>query len=66
MDKKVIVIGSMNYDVCLKQERLPEEGETVEWENIRFTVETVDKNHIEWIRMELPEAVEEDIPDDEQ
>ena len=47
-------------------DHLPEEGETVEWENIRFTVETVDKNHIEWIRMELPEAVEEDIPDDEQ
>ena len=36
-------------------DHLPEEGETVEWENIRFTVETVDKNHIEWIRMELPE-----------
>ena len=50
----------------LKQLIAKEEGETVEWENIRFTVETVDKNHIEWIRMELPEAVEEDIPDDEQ
>ena len=47
-------------------DHLPEEGETVEWESIRFTVETVDKNHIEWIRMELPEAVEEDIPNDVQ
>ncbi len=28
MEKKVVVIGSLNYDVCLKQERLPEEGET--------------------------------------
>ena len=35
-------------------DHIPEEGETVTWENIRFTVETVDKNHIEWIRMELP------------
>lgn len=26
--KKVIVIGSLNYDVCLKLERFPEEGET--------------------------------------
>ena len=28
MYDKVIVIGSLNYDVCLKLERLPEEGET--------------------------------------
>lgn len=28
MGKKVVVIGSLNYDICLKQERLPEEGET--------------------------------------
>ena len=28
MYKKVVVIGSLNYDVCLKLERLPEEGET--------------------------------------
>ncbi len=27
-EKKVIVIGSLNYDVCLKQEHIPEEGET--------------------------------------
>ena len=28
MKNKTVVIGSMNYDVCLKQERLPVEGET--------------------------------------
>ena len=28
MYNKVVVIGSLNYDVCLKLERLPEEGET--------------------------------------
>ncbi len=28
MAGKVVVIGSLNYDVCLKQEKMPEEGET--------------------------------------
>lgn len=28
MAAKVVVIGSLNYDVCLKQARIPEEGET--------------------------------------
>ena len=28
MSRRVIVIGSLNYDICMKQERLPEEGET--------------------------------------
>ena len=28
MYDKVVVIGSLNYDVCLKLEKLPEEGET--------------------------------------
>lgn len=28
MAAKVVVIGSLNYDICLKQERMPEEGET--------------------------------------
>ena len=28
MEKKAVVIGSLNYDVCLKQERFPVEGET--------------------------------------
>ena len=25
---KVVVIGSLNYDICLKQKALPKEGET--------------------------------------
>ena len=36
MDKKVIVIGSMNFDVCLKQERLPEEGETYFADSVEY------------------------------
>ena len=36
MDKKVIVIGSLNYDVCLKQERLPEEGETYFADSVEY------------------------------
>ena len=28
MERKVVVIGSLNYDVCLKQDHIPEEGET--------------------------------------
>ena len=36
MKNKVIVIGSMNYDVCLKQERLPEEGETYFADSVEY------------------------------
>lgn len=36
MEKKVIVIGSLNYDVCLKQERLPEEGETFFADSVEY------------------------------
>lgn len=36
MEKKVVVIGSMNYDVCLKQERLPEEGETYFADSVEY------------------------------
>ena len=39
-------------------DHLPVEGEEVEWQGIRFTVESVDKNHIEWIRMELKDEEE--------
>ena len=38
-------------------DQLPDAGDSVEWEGIRFTVESVEKNHIEWIRMELPEEM---------
>jgi len=36
MEKKVVVIGSLNYDVCLKQERLPKEGETYFADNVEY------------------------------
>ena len=36
MEKKVIVIGSLNYDICLKQERLPEEGETYFADSVEY------------------------------
>lgn len=36
MDNKVVVIGSLNYDVCLKQERLPEEGETYFADSVEY------------------------------
>lgn len=39
-------------------EHLPAAGETVLYEGIRLTVESLDKNRIEWVRMELPEADE--------
>lgn len=46
-------------------DHLPSEGETVEWKGIRFTVEAVDKNHIEWIRMDLPEEMKEvELPEE--
>ena len=36
MEKKAIVIGSLNYDVCLKQERLPMEGETYFADSVEY------------------------------
>lgn len=36
MEKKVVVIGSLNYDVCLKQERLPREGETYFADSVEY------------------------------
>ena len=36
-------------------DQLPAAGETVTYENIRLTVESLDKNRIEWVRMDLPE-----------
>lgn len=48
-----LIIGQLDH--------LPVEGEAVMYEDIRLTVETLDKNRIEWVRMELPEEqVEED------
>lgn len=36
MDKKAVVIGSVNYDVCLKQKRLPVEGETYFGDSVTY------------------------------
>ncbi|MBQ1467051.1 MAG: hypothetical protein IIZ27_01105 [Solobacterium sp.] len=33
---KVFVVGSLNYDVCLKQERLPKEGETCFADSVEY------------------------------
>lgn len=35
-EKKVVVIGSLNYDVCLKQERFPDEGETYFADSVEY------------------------------
>ena len=53
-----IEIESEDYDsvggfVIGLLDHLPDAGDEVEWEGILFTVETVEKNHIEWIRMHL-------------
>lgn len=36
MEKKVIVIGSLNYDIILKQERLPKLGETYAGNSVTY------------------------------
>ncbi len=35
-ERKTVVIGSLNYDVCLKQERIPEEGETYFADSVEY------------------------------
>ena len=35
-NNKVAVIGSLNYDIVLKQERLPEIGETITVDGVSF------------------------------
>lgn len=36
MGRKVVVIGSLNYDVCLKQKRFPTEGETYFADSVEY------------------------------
>lgn len=36
MAGKVVVIGSLNYDICLKQERMPKEGETYFADSVNY------------------------------
>ena len=56
-----IEIESEEYDslggfVIGQLDQLPDAGDEVVWEGIRFTVEAVEKNHIEWIKVQLPEG----------
>ena len=61
---------SENYDsigglIIEKLERVPEVGETVELDDgTRLTTVEMDKNHIEQIRMELPEVKDEEAGDE--
>jgi putative hemolysin len=41
-------------------DHFPSEGESVEWDGIRFTVDKMDNNRIEWIHMYLPEPLPEE------
>lgn len=63
-------LDSENYDsigglIIEKLERVPEVGETVELDDgTRLTTVEMDKNHIEQIRMELPEVKDEEAGDE--
>ena len=46
-----LIIGELDH--------LPEAGESVVTQGIRFVVEAMDKNRIEWVRMYLPEPGED-------
>lgn len=53
-------LESEDYDslgglIIEQLDHLPRVGETVMYENIRLTVESLDKNRVEWVKMELPE-----------
>lgn len=41
-------------------DHFPDEGEEVEWDGIRFIVDKMDNNRVEWIRMYLPEPLPEE------
>ena len=66
-----LTLNSENYDsiggmIIEKLERVPEVGDTVELEDgTVLTTVQMDKNHIEQIRMELPEEKEEEDKDRE-
>lgn len=63
-------LNSENYDsigglIIEKLERVPEVGESVELDDgTRLTPVEMDKNHIEQIRMELPELKDDENPDE--
>ncbi len=60
-----LTLESEDYDslgglIIERLDHLPEAGETVMYKDIRLTVETLDKNRIEWVKMELPEKQEDE------
>lgn len=60
-----LTLESEDYDslgglIIEQLDHLPEAGEAVLYKDIRLTVETLDKNRIEWVRMELPEKQEDE------
>ncbi|MCR5420291.1 MAG: hemolysin family protein [Lachnospiraceae bacterium] len=63
-------LQSDNYDsiggiMIEKLERVPEEGDVVELDDgLVLTTEQMDKNHIERIKLKLPEVNEEDVSED--
>ena len=67
-----LTLDSENYDsigglMIEKLERVPEVGETVELDDgTKLTTVQMDKNHIERIRMELPEDKDEEADDKEE
>ena len=55
-----LTLSSEDYDsvgglIIGELDHLPEAGESVVTQGIRFVVEAMDKNRIEWVRMYLPE-----------
>lgn len=65
-----LTLESEDYDslgglIIERLDHLPEVGETVMYKEIRLTVESLDKNRIEWVKMELPEKQEEGEDEEE-
>ena len=59
-----LTLSSEDYDsvgglIIGELDHLPEAGESVVTQGIRFVVEAMDKNRIEWVRMYLPEPGED-------
>ncbi len=57
-------LESEDYDslgglIIEQLDHLPRVGETVMYGDIRLTVESLDKNRVEWVKMELPEPAED-------
>ena len=64
-----LTLSSEDYDsvgglIIGELDHLPEAGESVVTQGIRFVVEAMDKNRIEWVRMYLPEPGEDSSEED--